>query len=426
MDKFQKNKKRDVLRKLVSNVLISPIKEMEIRSARIPSVVSLAQGIPNFDTPECIKRKAIEAIQKGLTARYSLSPGIFELREAIEYDLAKRNIFYDFEEEIIVTAGSIEAISATLLALLEPGDEVLIPDPTYTSYQSAIKVARAVPVFFPLKEKKGWGFEVEELEKKINSKTKAILFCNPNNPTGTVFSQNQLLKIAELAEEKNLFVISDEVYRDFIFDSEKYYSVAQFSSFRKNLIHIFSFSKAYAMTGWRVAYLATDKELAHKILGVHDALVTCAPVVSQWGALAALELGQAEVERFKKEFDKRRRLICEQLDQLNEWFSYETPSSAYFVFPKFSPKLMELIKEKIISKNHLDYKIKKYQQNSFSWRFALDLLYQGKVAVVPGIAFGSQGENHIRLCFGRKPNNILKALERIKKYLKKIENKKNG
>lgn len=425
MKKAEKEEKGNSSTNLAGNVLISPIKEMEIRSAKVPAVVSLAQGIPNFDTPECIKRKAIEAIQEGLVARYSLSPGIFELREAIEHDLAKRNIFYDFEEEIIVTAGSIEAISATLLALLEPGDEVLIPDPTYTSYQSAIKTARAIPVFFPLKEEKGWGFEVEQLEKRITPQTRAILFCNPNNPTGTIFSQSQLLKIAELAEEKNLFVISDEVYRDFIFDSEKYYSIAQFSSFRKNLIHIFSFSKAYAMTGWRVAYLAADKELAQRILGVHDALVTCAPVVSQWGALAALELGQEEVEKFKSEFDRRRRLICEQLDKMADWFSYETPSSAYFVFPKFSPKLMELIEKKILKRKKQDYEIKDYQRNSFSWRFALDLLYQGKVAVVPGVAFGSQGENHIRLCFGRKSSNILEAMMRIKKYLKKIENKKN-
>lgn len=399
-----------------NQVHISPIKEMEIRSSRIPGVVSLAQGIPSFDTPECIKKRAIEAIEEGRVARYSLSPGLLELREAIEYNLSKQNIFYDFEKEVIVTAGSIEAITATFLAVLEPGDEVLIPDPTYTSYQSAIKTARGAPVFVPLDEKNGWAFDIEELKKRITPKTKAILYCNPNNPTGTIYSREQLMQIAELAEVHNLYVLSDEVYKDFLYEQdEEFFSLAQFSAFRKRFIYIFSFSKAYAMTGWRIAYLATDEELAQEILGVHDALVTCAPVISQWAALAALEMAAEDIKNFKEKFKVRREVLCKKLDEMSEWIEYEKPSSAYFVFPRMTEKCIKKFKE--YKKKHPEIKdLKPHQKNSLSWQFAITLLEKAKVAVVPGVAFGPTGENHFRLCFGRKRENIIEAMERLKSF----------
>lgn len=402
------------------DILLSPIKEMEIRSAKVPGVVSVAQGVPSFDTPDCIKRKAIEAISEGKVARYSLSPGMLELREAIEYDLSKKNIFYDFEKEIIVTAGSIEAITATFLTILNPGDEVLIPDPTYTSYQASIRTARGVPVFVPLDERRGWAFNIEEFKKRITPKTKAILYCNPNNPTGTVYSQSELLQLAELAEIHDLYILSDEVYRDFIYTDDVYTSIAQFSTFRKRFIYIFSFSKTYAMTGWRVAYLATDAVLAEKILGVHDAMVTCAPVVSQWGAIAALEMAGEDVEYFKEEFIKRKKIVCEHLDKLSEWFSYNQPNSAYFVFPKFTDKLIEKLKSAKENKPGAtkEYEIQVHQNGSNSWLLALELLYRAKVTVVPGVAFGPSGENHIRMCFGRQADDINAALERIADYVK--------
>lgn len=396
--------------------MISPIKEMEIRSVKIPDVVSLAQGIPSFDTPECIKRKAIEAINEGKTSRYSLSPGLLELRESIEHNLAKSEINYDFEKEIIVTAGSIEAITATFLALLEPGDEVLIPDPTYTSYQSAIKTARGVPVFVPLDESRNWSFDVEELKAKITEKTKAILFCNPNNPTGTIYSKEQILEILQLAEYHDLYVISDEVYRDFIYNNAEFVSTGCFSDFRDRIVYIFSFSKAYAMTGWRVAFLATDVKIAEKIVGVHDALVTCAPVVSQWAALAALEMASEEIVFFRKEFIKRKEKICKHLDQMSDFFSYVSPDSAYFVFPKFTERLIDWIEKQTIQEGDLRVD----QKNSNSWKFAIKMLNEVGVAVVPGIAFGPLGENHIRLCFGREEESIDEAMERFKKYFKKI------
>jgi len=383
---------------------LSPIKEMELRASRIPGVVSLAQGVPSFDTPETVKNAAIEAIQKGKVAKYSLAPGTLEFREAIAQKLERENKFYDFENEIIATAGSIEAITATLLAILEPGAEVLVPDPTYTSYQPAIKVARGVPVFVPLDEKKHWSLDIQEFEKLITPRTKAFLFCNPNNPTGTIFKRNQLHALAQLAIKHNLYILSDEVYKDFVFDAkDRLYSLAELRGIRDRLVYIFSFSKAYAMTGWRIAYLATHQDLAKRILAVHDALVTCAPVVSQFAAMAALEMADEEVAGFREYFQKRRDLTCQRLDKLGCVFEYQKPDSAYFVFPR--------IKE--------DY-LEKIAGSGGSWQFAIELLEKAKVATVPGSAFGPSGENHIRMCFGRSERDINLAFDRMEKYFSKI------
>jgi len=395
---------------------------MELRASRIPGAVSLAQGVPSFDTPDAVKRAAIEAIEKGKTAKYSLAPGTLEFRETIAQHLERENKFFDFENEIIATAGSIEAITATLLAILEPGDEVLIPDPTYTSYQSAIKVARGVPVFVPLDEENGWSFDIEKFESRITSRTKAFLFCNPNNPTGTIFSRNQLHALAQLAIKHNLYILSDEVYKDFVYDdsqgsllpplrpsgtspqagegdTKRLYSLAELRGIRDRLVYIFSFSKAYAMTGWRIAFLATHQELAKKILAVHDALVTCAPVVSQYAAMAALEMAGEDILKFKEYFQKRRDLTCRRLDKLRHIFEYQKPDSAYFVFPR--------IKEK-------------YLKIGGSWEFAIELLEMAKVATVPGVAFGPSGENHIRMCFGRSEEDINLAFDRMERFFNNL------
>jgi aminotransferase len=383
-------------------ILLSPIKEMELRASRIPGVVSLAQGVPSFDTPDPIKRRAIEAIEEGRVAKYSLAPGILELREVIAQKLEEENKYFDFEEEIIVTAGSIEAITATLLAILSPGDEVLIPDPTYTSYQPAIKVAGGIPVFVPLDEENHWAFNIAELEKKITPKTRALLFCNPNNPTGTIFTRNQLHAVAQLAIKHNFYILSDEVYKDFIFDaSEKFYSLAELRGIRDRLIYIFSFSKAYAMTGWRIAYLATHQDLAKKILGVHDALVTCAPVVSQYAALAALEMAEEELAKYHAIYEKRRDLICQRLDKLKDIFEYQKPDSAYFVFPRIREDVLQRIAPAGGSKE-----------------FAIELLERAKVATVPGAAFGPSGEKHIRMCFGRSEEDINAAFDKMEKFFR--------
>jgi aspartate/methionine/tyrosine aminotransferase len=384
----------------VKDIKMSTIKEIELQASRYPDAVSLAQGIPDFDTPEFIKRRVERALKRGVVAKYSLSPGLPELRELIEESLEKENMFYDWESEILVTAGSIQGIMATVMAVTNPGDEVIIPEPTYTSYQEVIKLAGCKPVFVPLNEEGGWSFDIEKYKKAITKKTKAIFYCNPNNPTGTIYSKEQLMELAELAEKNNLFLISDEVYKDFIYDEKDFFSLAELPELRKRVIRIFSFSKAFAMTGWRVAYLHSDEENVREIIKVHDSLVTCAPVISQYGAMGALEIGETKINEFRERYKQRRGLMCERIERLNGVFNFVKPDSSYYVFPEINPEKVEVKKKK----NVVD-----------SREFAFWLLEKSQVAVVPGIAFGPNGEGHIRLSFGRKEEDIIEVFNRLEK-----------
>lgn len=373
---------------------LSIIKQIEIKASNYPDAISLAQGIPDFDTPPCIKRRVENALKRGVVSKYSLSPGLPELRELIEQSLAQQNMFYDWEKEIVVTAGSIEGITDSIMAITEPGDEVIIPEPTYTSYREVIVLAGCKPVFVPLNEDKGWAFEIEKYKQAITPKTKAIFYCNPNNPTGTIYTKEQLLDLAKLAEEHDLFLISDEVYKDFIYDGEPIFSLAEIPKYRKRLIRLFSFSKAYAMTGWRVGYVHSDESIINEIVKVHDSLVTCAPVISQYAAMGALEMGERDVIKFNQEYKNRLELICARLDNLNHIFSYVKPKSSYYVFPR-------------IIKGETD-----------SWKFCLDLLDKTQVALVPGFAFGPNGEVHVRISFGRSQKDITEAMDRFDEHFK--------
>lgn len=380
----------------VSKIKVSPIKQIELLASKIPGVVSLAQGIPSFDTPEVIKNNVKAALDKGFSAKYTIPPGLPILREVIEKKLSQEGMDYDFETEIIVTCGAIEALTSTLLAIINSGDEVILPSPSYTSYQEIVKLSQGTPVFTNLVEATGWQFDLDDFKQKITDKTKAVIICNPNNPTGTILSQEQLLIIGQLAKEHNFFVILDEVYKDFIYQSSDFFSLAENPEFRKNVIRIFSLSKSYAMTGWRIAFLHSDKENTAEILKVHDSLVTCAPTISQYAAIAALERAEEDVNRFQTIYQKRLQLICKNLDDLSDIFSYQKPSSSYFVFPKI---LME--------------------ERSDSWQFCLDILKKAKVALVPGIAFGPSGEGYVRMSFGRDEETIIEAFKRLKKYFHK-------
>ncbi len=387
---------------------LSIIKQMELEASKYPDAVSLAQGIPNFDTPEFIKRRVERALKRGVVAKYSLSPGLPELREMVEESLETEGMFYDWEKEILITAGSIEGITASIMAITKPGDEIIIPEPTYTSYREVIKLSGCRPVFVPLNKEKGWAFEIEKYKQAITSKTKAIFYCNPNNPTGTIYDRTQLLKLAELAEKNDLFLISDEVYKDFIYDEKNFFSLAEIPELRKRVIRIFSFSKAYAMTGWRIAYLHSDEQNVKEITKVHDSLVTCAPVISQYAALGALEAGKKDIKNFKKKYLERRNLICKKLANLSKIFDFVTPDSSYYVFPGISPKLAQKIDKNLITE----------QGRVDSWKFALWLLEKAQVATVPGMAFGPNGEGHLRLSFGREKENIEEAFRRLEKLFK--------
>lgn len=374
---------------------LSPIKAIELKAARIPDVVSLAQGIPSFDTPEPIKRYAIEKITEGACAKYSLTPGLPQLRELISESLLADGMRYDPDGEIIVTCGSIEAITATLLSSVEAGDEVIVASPTYASYLPAIRIAGATPRFVPLKEDANFDLDPDAIAKAITRHTRAILLSNPNNPTGTIYSVAEMGRMLALAERHDLLVISDEVYKDFLYTNEPAGNPALFPEHRDRVVRVCSFSKAYGMTGWRVGFLHTTRERATDILKVHDALVTCAPVVSQYAAIAAIELGGPFVEQFRAAFRERRALIIERLDALPEIFDYQKPNASYFAFPRIKDTV-PLARD--------------------SHALAHDILERARVALVPGIAFGPTGESHLRFCYAREAADIDLAFDRLSDY----------
>jgi aminotransferase len=377
------------------DIELSPIKAVELRASRLADVVSLAQGIPSFDTPEPIKRYAAQKIAEGACAKYSLTPGLPQLRELISESLLDDGMRYDPDSEIIVTCGAIEAISATLLASLSSGDEVLVTSPTYASYLPAIRLAGAAPRFVPLNEDANFDLDPEAIAKSITRRTRAILLSNPNNPTGTIYSAGETERMMELAARHDLLVVTDEVYKDFIYTNDPPGNPAKLPAHRDRVVRVCSFSKAYGMTGWRVGFLHTARERAAAILKVHDALVTCAPVVSQYAAIAALEVGGPFVEQFREEFRRRRACMIERLDALPEVFDYQKPNASYFAFPRVKDTV-PLARD---SRALVD-----------------DILDRVRVALVPGVAFGPTGEAHLRFCYARELADIDRAFDRLSDY----------
>ena len=377
------------------NIGLSIIKEMELRGSKISGVVSLAQGIPSFETNEHIKKAVIEALSLHNIGKYSLSPGLLELREMIEETLRKDGISYDHNNEIIVTAGSIEGLTSTLLTILEKGDEVIIPNPSYAAYAEAVRVAHGAPIFVDLHKNDGWSLSIDALENAKSKKTKAVIICQPNNPTGHIYPESTIRALAEWAKNNNYFLIFDEVYKDFNYTLKPIFRLEKDSRYRGNCIYLHSFSKAFSMTGWRVGYILAGRKLAQEILKIHDALVTCAPVISQYAALAALRYQDELVNGIMIEYRKRREITRAHFKELENFFETETPDSGYFFFPKI---LFE---------------------NSGSKDAAIKILEIAKVNAVPGIAFGPAGEGYLRFCFGRSENDLNQAFDRLKNYFNK-------
>ncbi len=374
---------------------LSPIKAMELAASHLPGVVSLAQGIPSFRTPKKVIQYAQEKITAGLCDKYSLTTGLTELREEIALSLQSEGLSYDPESEILVTAGSIEGITATMLAFTSPGDEVLLPSPSYASYLGAISIAGCIPRYVDLDEENNFDFHVEKIEQSITKKTKLLLYCSPNNPTGTLFSEEKTRELIKVCLKHNLTILIDEVYKDFYYVDEPHFSATMIPEARERIIRACSFSKAYAMTGWRVGFVHADKSRISRIVKFHDAMVTCAPVPSQYAAIGALRYGADFLEEFKIEFKKRRNYCITQLDELSQIMDYQIPKATYFVFPR--------IKDVV-----------KYSHDSH--RLAYDILEKVQVATVPGVAFGPSGESHLRINFGREMRDLEEGFARLKDY----------
>jgi len=381
------------------NFILSPIKEMELAASKIPGVVSLAQGIPSFSTPKVIKDFVHEKIDAGLCDRYSLTIGLAELREEIALALQAENLSYDPDREILVTAGSIEGITAALMACTASAsasqNEVLVPSPTYASYAGSIYMSGCSPRYMELDEDNNFDFDISSIEKNITKKTRAILYCSPNNPTGTLYSKEKTHELLRVAEQYDIKIIIDEVYKDFYYTDDPHFTPASIPEARERIIRVCSFSKAYAMTGWRIGFLHTDAANMKEIIKYHDAMVTCAPVVSQYAAIAALRFGADALSDFQKEFRKRRDYIINWLDQLSDVLDYQVPKATYFVFPR--------IKDTVPLAHD-------------SRSLAYDILKKAKVALVPGVAFGPSGESHLRISYGREPEALREGMQRLADY----------
>jgi len=390
--------------KRVAQITVSAIKQMPLLASQVEGCVSLGQGIPSFATPPFIREAVIEGLRKNDTiGKYSLQPGVPELKTEIAKHLEQtKGIPVNPETDVFVSCGAMEALAAGIATIIERGDEVLLASPNYSSHIEQILFAEGKPVFVPSIEEEGWSLDIEGFKRAITPKTKALLICCPMNPTGAVFSEQELRAIAQIALDNNLYVIVDEAYDFLVYDDLSYFSLASIPELQENIIVTYSFSKMYCMTGWRVGYMYSSERIIDQVLKVHDAFAICAPTISQYAALTALKAtdgkhgeGDAFIRELTNALDSRRQLICQRLDNLSHIFSYQKPKGAYYIFPKI---MLEGI-------NAMD--------------MALKLLYEAKVITIPGNGFGPTGEGHIRLSYGGTEQQINRAFDRLDEWAKK-------
>ncbi len=377
----------------VSGIKKSAIHEMTRLSKEIDDVAFLSWAKPTSGTPEHIKKGAIDAINKGKVGGYSENKGILELRQEISKKMKRDNKINTPASELMVTIGAVEGLSAAIMAVVDPGDEVILPTPTYSTHIRQVQLASAKPVLVPTIEEKGFDLDIEGIKSAITPKTKAIMYCSPSNPTGTVFSEKTLRKLADIALENDIIVITDEAYEYFTYDGRKHFSIGSIPEMKKNTVSCFTFTKSYAMTGWRIGYLHADESFIPQITKAHIPFAICATVVSQYAALSALKGPQDCIKEFKDHYLKARNLMCKRLDELDHIFEYQKPMGSYLMFPK------------IIVENGKD-----------STTFCKKLLREAKVSTTPGIAFGPTGESHLRLSFCVSEDMINKAFDRMDKY----------
>ena len=380
----------------LKNIAPSGIRRLFTLTPNTPELISLGIGEPDFTPPEHVLEAAREAITNGKT-HYTPSSGIPELREALAKKYSQEyNLSYNPENEIIVTIGATEAVSLALLASINPGDEVLIPDPGFVCYKPAVLIAGGVPVSMPMLENDGFRLDVEAVTSLITKKSRVIIINSPNNPTGSILTRDELAKLADLAVENNLIAVSDEVYEKILYDNAKHHSLATFPEMRERTIVVNSFSKTYAMTGFRVGYALGPEDMVSAMLLVHQFAVACVDGPSQYAASAALKGPQDFVAEMVSKFDARRRLVYKRLNEI-EGFNCSLPKGAFYAFPS----------------------IEAFRTTSAS--FSDFLLKEAKVVVTPGSSFGKYGEGFLRLSYATAYEKIDKALDEIEQAVKKLE-----
>jgi aminotransferase len=386
---------KELISQRISQIPQSAIHEMTRLSSMIDDVAFLSWAKPTTGTPEHINQAAVTAITEGRVGGYSSNDGLPMLRREIAAKLKRDNRIEADPSEIIVTVGAIEGLASAVMAVVDPGDEVIVPTPTYSTHVQQILLASGRPVFVPLLEDDGYALDVARIRQSITPKTKAIMYCSPNNPTGTVFSEAHLREVADIALEHNLVVITDEAYEYFTFDGHQHFSMASIPEMKRNTISCFTFTKTYAMTGWRIGYLHADPSMIPHIKKAHIPFAICCPVVSQYAALGALQGSQDCVKEFSAHYLAARNLMCERLDRLNDVFDYVKPTGSYLMFPRI------LLAE-----------------GQDSSAFCKKLLRDAHVSTTPGVAFGPTGQGHLRLSFCVDNDMIDKAFDRMERHFR--------
>lgn len=382
----------------LQNTSVSVIKEMMYlgaqEAAKGKSVVSLGVGLPFYPAPKYIHDHVKKILdEKPDIDKYTLLTGLPELRRIVS-DISSKNLRFEVTaDEILITPGSMAALLYSMLALVNPGDEVILPSPYFSSNAEQVSIAQGEVIPVPMIEDKNKGFRlnVNAIKKSITAKTKAIIINNPQNPTGAVYLREDLEALADILTGTNIYVITDEVYDYLVYDERECFNIASIKKLWPKVIRCCSLSKKYGMMGWRIGYLHTNKDLLMNILKIHDANIVCAPHISQEAAIAALTGPQDVVQHHVTWLAKNRATICKRLDTLPDLFSYVPPKGAYYVFPKYS-----------LSVNSIE--------------MAKKLLYEAGVVTVPGIGFGPEGEYHLRLSFGSSVEDINNAFDRIEKW----------
>lgn len=365
--------------------------------SEMKDAISLGVGEPDFDTPWFIRDEAIQSLEKGRTF-YTSNSGLKELREEIcNYLKRKCDVEYEPLKEVVITVGGSEAIDIGLRAMINPGDEVLIPQPSYVSYEPCAIMAGAKPVIINLKHENQFRLTAEELLEAITDKTKLLILPFPNNPTGAIMERKDLEAIAKVCIEKDIFVMSDEIYSELTYKDE-HVSIASLPGMKERTILINGFSKAFAMTGWRLGYACGPREIIAQMTKIHQFAIMCAPTTSQYAAIEALKNGDEDVQAMREAYNQRRRFLMDAFHEMKlECFE---PFGAFYVFPC----------------------IKEFGMTSEE--FATRLLEEEKVAVVPGTAFGDCGEGFLRISYAYSIDNLKVAIGRMKAFIERLREKK--
>lgn len=367
--------------------------------SEMKDAISLGVGEPDFDTPWHIRDEGIYALERGRTF-YTSNAGLKELRQEIcNYIKRKQGIEYAWDKEVVVTVGGSEAIDIGLRAMINPGDEVIIPQPSYVSYEPCAILAGARPVILNLKAENEFRLTAGELEEAITDKTKVLILPFPNNPTGAIMERKDLEAIAEVIIKHDIFVMSDEIYSELTY-KEKHVSIASLPGMQERTILINGFSKAYAMTGWRLGYACGPRAIIEQMTKIHQFAIMCAPTTSQYAAVEALKNGDADVEEMKLSYNQRRRFLMNAFEEMGlECFE---PFGAFYVFPC----------------------IKEFGMTSEE--FANAFLEAEKVAAVPGTAFGDSGEGFLRISYAYSLDTLREAMARLKRFITKLRENKQG